>query len=101
MPPRSRHTRVRRLAIASAPSDAGDGVGAYAVADTSEQRARGAAVCDEEFDTIGGLVLQRFGRVPKRGEQLVVDQLSFRVLRADGRRIYLLQVAKKLEKPTA
>jgi cytochrome P450 len=51
MPPRSRHTRVRRLAIASAPSDAGDGVGAYAVADTSEQRARGAAVCDEEFDT--------------------------------------------------
>ena len=61
----------------------------------------GTAFSDEEFDTIGGLVLQRFGRVPKRGEQLVVDQLSFRVLRADGRRIYLLQVAKKLEKPTA
>lgn len=59
----------------------------------------GTRFSDEEIDTIGGLVLQRFGRVPKRGEQLVVDQLSFRVLRADGRRIYLLQVAKKLDKP--
>ncbi len=59
----------------------------------------GTRFSDEEVDTIGGLVLQRFGRVPKRGEQLVVDQLSFRVLRADGRRIYLLQVAKKLDKP--
>ena len=61
----------------------------------------GTAFSDEEFDTIGGLVLQRFGRVPKRGEQLSIEQLTFRVLRADGRRIYLLQVAKKLEKPAA
>ena len=61
----------------------------------------GTAFSDEEFDTIGGLVLQRFGRVPKRGEQLTVEQLTFRVLRADGRRIYLLQVAKKLDKPAA
>ncbi len=61
----------------------------------------GTSFSDEEFDTIGGLVLQRFGRVPKRGEQLSIDQLTFRVLRADGRRIYLLQVAKKLDKPAA
>lgn len=54
---------------------------------------------DEEFDTVGGLVLKRFGRVPKRGEQLLIDQWNFRVLRADSRRIYLLQVAKKLDKP--
>jgi len=61
----------------------------------------GTTFSDEEFDTIGGLVLQRFGRVPKRGEQLSIEQLTFRVLRADGRRIYLLQVAKKLDKPAA
>jgi Mg2+/Co2+ transporter CorC len=33
--------------------------------------------------------------VPKRGEQLTFDSLSFRVLRADSRRLHLLQVAKK------
>ncbi|MBM3374287.1 MAG: hypothetical protein FJY44_10515, partial [Betaproteobacteria bacterium] len=36
---------------------------------------------------------------PKRGEQLVIDSLTFRVLRADSRRIYLLQVVRKLDKP--
>ncbi len=61
----------------------------------------GTSFSDEEFDTIGGLVMQRFGRVPKRGEQLVIDALNFRVLRADSRRIYLLQVSKKLDKPAA
>ncbi len=50
---------------------------------------------EQEFDTIGGLVLSRFGRVPKRGEQLSFDGLNFRVLRADSRRLHLLQVARK------
>lgn len=59
----------------------------------------GTAFSDEEFDTVGGLVLKRFGRVPKRGEQLLIEAWNFRVLRADSRRIYLLQVAKKLDKP--
>jgi magnesium and cobalt transporter len=59
----------------------------------------GTAFSDEAFDTVGGLVLKRFGRVPKRGEQLMIDQWNFRVLRADSRRVYLLQVAKKLDKP--
>jgi magnesium and cobalt transporter len=61
----------------------------------------GTAFSDEEFDTVGGLVLKRFGRVPKRGEQLLIDQWNFRILRADSRRVYLLQVAKKLDKPAA
>jgi magnesium and cobalt transporter len=68
---------------------------------TDFNAAFGTAFSDEEFDTIGGLVLNRFGRVPKRGEQLAIGPLSFRVLRADSRRIYLLQVAKKLDKPAA
>jgi len=50
---------------------------------------------EQEFDTIGGLVLSRFGRVPKRGEQIGFDNLVFKVLRADSRRLHLLQVAKK------
>lgn len=50
---------------------------------------------DEEFDTIGGLVLQAFGHLPKRGEAIVMDNYRFRVLHSDNRRVYLLEVAKK------
>jgi len=50
---------------------------------------------EQDFDTIGGLVLSRFGRVPKRGESISFDNLAFKVLRADSRRLHLLQVAKK------
>ncbi len=50
---------------------------------------------NEEFDTVGGLVLSRFGRMPKRGEQVSFDDFSVRVLRADSRRLHLLQVIKK------
>lgn len=58
----------------------------------------GTHFSDEEFDTIGGLILKLFGRVPKRGEQISFDGLTFRVLRADSRRIHLLQVTKKPDK---
>jgi magnesium and cobalt transporter len=50
---------------------------------------------DAEHDTIGGLVLSRFGRMPKRGEQISFDQISFKVLRADSRRLHLVLVEKK------
>ena len=50
---------------------------------------------DEDNDTVGGLVLSRFGRMPKRGEQLNFDNLNFKVLRADSRRLHLLLVEKK------
>ncbi|MEQ1775989.1 MAG: transporter associated domain-containing protein [Burkholderiales bacterium] len=55
----------------------------------------GTGYDDETFDTIGGLVLQRFAHIPKRGEQISIDNLSFKVLRADSRRLHLLQVIKK------
>ena len=55
----------------------------------------GTRYSDQDFDTIGGLVMSRFGRVPKRGEQIGFDQLTFKVLRADSRRLHLLQVSKK------
>ena len=47
---------------------------------------------DEEFDTVGGLVLKHFGRLPKRGEKIVIDGLRFEVLRVDSRRLYTLRV---------
>lgn len=47
---------------------------------------------DEDFDTIGGLVLGEFERVPKRGEEIVIEGLRFRVLRADSRRVHSLLV---------
>ena len=55
----------------------------------------GTHFSDEAFDTIGGLILNRFGRVPKRGEQITIDGYTFKVLRADSRRVYLLQVSRK------
>jgi magnesium and cobalt transporter len=47
---------------------------------------------DDEFDTVGGLVLQAFGRLPKRGESTVIGDFRFRVVRADSRRLHTLQV---------
>lgn len=52
------------------------------------------AFSDEEFDTVGGLVLKKFGRLPKRGEQITVDNLKFQVLRADSRRLHALMVER-------
>lgn len=51
---------------------------------------------DEEFDTIGGFVANRFGHVPHRGEFTDIEGLRFEVIRADSRRIQLLAV-KPLE----
>jgi magnesium and cobalt transporter len=52
----------------------------------------GCTLPDEEFDTIGGLVMQRFGRMPKRGETVRIEQFSFNVQRVDSRRLLQLQV---------
>ncbi len=55
----------------------------------------GTRFTNEDHDTVGGLVLERFGRMPKRGEQLSFENLNFKVLRADSRRLHLLLVEKK------
>ena len=47
---------------------------------------------DEEFDTIGGLVVQEFGHLPRRGESIKLDRFQFSVQRADSRRVQQLQV---------
>jgi magnesium and cobalt transporter len=54
----------------------------------------GTAFSDEEHDTVGGLVIAHLGRLPRRGENLVIDGLRINVLRADSRRVYTLLVDK-------
>lgn len=53
---------------------------------------------DEDFDTIGGYVTNQFGRLPTRDEQVTIDGFEFTVLRADNRRIHLLEM-RVLPKP--
>lgn len=55
----------------------------------------GASLSDVEFDTVGGLVVNRFGRLPQRGESTTLDGLKFSVLRADSRRLHTLLVEKQ------
>lgn len=52
----------------------------------------GTEFSDDEFDTIGGLVMHEFGHMPKRGETVVIGRLQFNVQRADSRRIHQFQV---------
>ncbi len=52
----------------------------------------GARLSDEEFDTIGGLVTNAFGYLPRRGESITLGDYRFQVLRADNRRVHLLHV---------
>ena len=52
---------------------------------------------DEEFDTIGGLVMQAAGQLPKRDDTIIIGELSFTVLRADSRRLYSLLVERLTE----
>ncbi|UVE17177.1 HlyC/CorC family transporter [Pseudomonas sp. LS44] len=47
---------------------------------------------DDEFDTVGGLVMSSFGHLPKRNEVTEIGDFRFRVLSADSRRIHLLRL---------
>ncbi len=47
---------------------------------------------DEEVDTFGGLVMQAFGHLPQRGEQLELEQMNVKVTSADNRRLIQLRV---------
>jgi magnesium and cobalt transporter len=57
----------------------------------------GTEFSDEECDTVGGLVLQAAGQLPKRDDQIVIGTLRFTVLRADSRRLYSLLVERLAE----
>jgi magnesium and cobalt transporter len=55
-------------------------------------QAFGTRFSDEECDTIGGLILQELGRMPRRGEAVQIGGLELKVTRADRRRIETLRV---------
>jgi len=59
----------------------------------------GADLPDDDFDTIGGLVMHAFGHMPRRGETTTVDRFQFNVQRADSRRIHLFQMTVLPEAP--
>jgi len=54
----------------------------------------GSRLDDVEFDTVGGIVTQRFGHLPQRDESVELDGFVFKVINADNRRIRLLQVSR-------
>lgn len=47
---------------------------------------------EDDFDTIGGVVMHHFGHLPARDETIRISHMTFRVLNADHRSIRLLQV---------
>ncbi|MBT8765390.1 HlyC/CorC family transporter [Pseudomonas boanensis] len=51
------------------------------------------AFSEDEFDTVGGLVMGAFGHLPKRNETTQIGDFRFRVLNADSRRIHLLRMS--------
>jgi magnesium and cobalt transporter len=61
----------------------------------------GATLSDADADTIGGLVTHRFGRVPQRGESVVIDGFKFQVLRSDSRQVHILRVDRVTAEETA
>ena len=56
----------------------------------------GTDFSDEECDTVGGLVLQAAGQLPKRGESITIGEWQFTVLRADSRRLHSLLAERTL-----
>jgi magnesium and cobalt transporter len=73
-----------------------DQAGRYRVKATTEiadfNAAFGTHFGDEEFDTVGGMVIHHLGRLPKRGEVVQIDGLRIQILRADSRRVHTLLV---------
>lgn len=61
----------------------------------------GTDFADDEYSTIGGLIVNRFGHLPKRGESIVFAGMLITVLRADSRRLHsvLIEPAPAEEAP--
>ena len=59
------------------------------------------AFSDEEFDTIGGLVINAFGQLPTRNQTIRLDHFEFKVIHADERRLTRLRVTRGVTESTA
>ena len=49
-----------------------------------------AEIHDNEYDTVGGFVINTFGYLPKRGEIIDFERFNIKILRADKRRVHLI-----------
>jgi len=54
----------------------------------------GTSYSEADFNTIGGLVTDAFGRVPRRGDAIDIDGIRFEVLRADARQAQLFHIMR-------
>ena len=76
----------------------GDQAGRYRVKAATEiedfNEAFSTTFSDAEYDTVGGLLIRKLGRLPKRNEVIELEGLRFQVLRADSLRIHSLLVER-------
>jgi magnesium and cobalt transporter len=49
---------------------------------------------DENYDTVGGLVMHELGHLPRKGETLQFGEFHFQVLQADRRRVHSVEVTR-------
>lgn len=59
------------------------------------EEATGAELADEDYDTVGGFIMARLGRVPRIGDRVELTGYEFRVMAMDGRRVDRVLVLKK------
>jgi len=82
-----------------------DNAGHYRVKATTEiadfNTAFNTVFADDDFNTVGGLVIHQLGRMPKRNETVAVGDLRIQVLRADSRRVHTLLVDRQRALPLA
>ena len=82
-----------------------DNTGRYRVKALTEipdfNAAFGTAFADDDYDTVGGLVIHHLGRLPKRNESITIAGLRMQVLRADSRRVHTLLVDPQRDLPLA
>lgn len=61
--------------------------------------ALGVVISSDEFDTVGGFVMERLGRLPRPGDRVVTDACEFQVLRMAGRRVGTVRLTVAAGKP--
>ncbi|MGZ8190853.1 MAG: HlyC/CorC family transporter [Methylococcaceae bacterium] len=49
----------------------------------------------DEYDTVGGFIVSQLEHMPKKGENVIVDNMRFEVIRADNRRVHLIKLKIK------
>lgn len=59
----------------------------------------GTTFSDEEFSTIGGLIVNKFGHLPKRDDHIIINNLSITIVRADSRRLHSMTIEVLPEEP--